>query len=116
MILSIQGNLELYKTDNGGYPSAEVGLHALLARPGNAASWGGPYITTKSLPVDPWNRPFLYRIPSSRPGLDYDLCSYGAYGKPGGTGENAPICNEHNYQPDPAAPPAHRSNGTGSPV
>ena len=34
------------------------GLSALVQRPGNAASWNGPYIKTGSVPADPWGRPY----------------------------------------------------------
>jgi general secretion pathway protein G len=86
--------LEMYKLDVGSYPAGEDGLQALITKPGGADNWSGPYIKGGKLPVDPWGRPFIYRSPSSRSGHDYDLCSYGAHGQPGGSGDDATICND----------------------
>ena len=52
--------LEQFDADNGRYPSDAEGLNALVVRPGNLASWRGPYIQPPLLP-DPWGRPYLYR-------------------------------------------------------
>ena len=52
--------LEQFDADNGRYPSDAEGLNALVVRPGNLASWRGPYIQPLLLP-DPWGRPYLYR-------------------------------------------------------
>lgn len=82
--------LDLYKLDIGGYPSTEQGLQALSVRPSGAAGWGGPYLKGEAMPMDPWNRPYLYRAPSTRAGHEYDLCSRGA--DPQG-GEAGLICN-----------------------
>ena len=86
--------LEMYKLDVGSYPSSEDGLQALIARPGGADNWSGPYIKGAKIPLDPWNRPYIYRSPSARADHDYDLCTYGAHGQPGGSGDDETICNE----------------------
>jgi general secretion pathway protein G len=86
--------LEMYKIDVGSYPSGDQGLQALLTAPSDASNWNGPYVKGSAVPKDPWNRPFVYRSPSSRSGHDYDLCTYGAHGQPGGSGEDSTICNE----------------------
>jgi general secretion pathway protein G len=93
-IKALEDQLELYKLDVGTYPSSEDGLQALLTKPADASNWAGPYIKTKSVPVDPWRKPYTYRSPSSRGDRDFDLCSYGAKGVPGGSGDEAAICNE----------------------
>jgi general secretion pathway protein G len=72
--------LDLYKLDIGAYPSTEQGLAALVQKPTAAVNWNGPYLKADAVPVDPWNRPYVYRIPSERSGRDYDLCSLGASG------------------------------------
>ena len=82
--------LDLYKLDIGSYPSTQQGLAGLSAQPSGVVGWSGPYLQGNAAPVDPWNRPYLYRNPSSRPGHDYDLCSQGA--DPQG-GEAGLICN-----------------------
>jgi general secretion pathway protein G len=81
--------LDLYKLDVGSYPSTEQGLAALAARPTGADNWNGPYIKGDAVPVDAWNHPYTYRMPSQRGGHDYDLCSLG----PNGTGGDGQICN-----------------------
>jgi general secretion pathway protein G len=83
--------LDLYRLDVGSYPSSEQGLAALAQRPAGAAVWNGPYLKGEVAPLDPWNQPYVYRLPSQRPGHDYDLCSHG----PGGAQARAEemICN-----------------------
>jgi general secretion pathway protein G len=90
----LTGVLELYKLDIGGFPTSDQGLQALVSKPSDVSSWNGPYLKGTKIPDDPWGRPFLYRNPSSRTGHDYDLCTLGASGQPGGTGDNATVCNE----------------------
>ena len=86
--------LEMYKLDNGSFPSSDQGLSALLVKPADGNSnWSGPYIKGVQAPQDPWGHPWVYRSPSSRQGYEYDLCSMGANGQGNGTGENATICN-----------------------
>ena len=83
--------LDAYRLDVGYYPSTEEGLNALLARPGNAGKWNGPYLQ-KAVPPDPWGRPYLYRAPGSAG--DFDIISYGQDGQPGGTGDAADVTNQ----------------------
>jgi general secretion pathway protein G len=85
--------LDIYKLDVGTYPTTEQGLQALLVHPDGVEHWSGPYLKGENVPEDPWGHPFLYRMPSQRPGHDYDLYSLGPTGKPGGTGSDAEIAN-----------------------
>lgn len=82
--------LDLFRLDVGRYPNQEEGLQALLARPAGVATWRGPYLKATGIPLDPWERPYVYEIPSKRGG-PYDLSSFGADGARGGEGENADI-------------------------
>lgn len=82
--------LDMYKLDVGTYPTGDQGLQALVERPAGSASWNGPYVKGK-VPVDPWNRPYTYRSPSTRAGHDYDLCSEGP---PASGSTPQPICNQ----------------------
>lgn len=82
--------LDLYKLDLGSYPTTEQGLQALAAQPAGAQGWSGPYLKGEATPVDPWNRPYLYRSPSTRGGHEYDLCSRGPDAQAGDSGL---ICN-----------------------
>ena len=90
-VLSIQNTLDLYKLDNGFYPSTDQGLQALVEKPTTAPAprdWK-PYL--KSLPKDPWGRDYLYLNPGQHG--DVDVFTYGASGEPGGQGINAEIGN-----------------------
>jgi general secretion pathway protein G len=82
--------LDAFKLDVGRYPTTEEGLQSLRARPGNTDRWDGPYLK-KDVPVDPWQRPYVYRFPGQHG--DYDLYSFGADGQEGGDGENADVTN-----------------------
>lgn len=79
--------LDAYRIDTGHYPSSEQGLEALVVHPAGDAKWNGPYLQ-KSIPLDPWGRRYVYRIPD---GAEFDLMSYGRDGSPGGEGDNADI-------------------------
>jgi general secretion pathway protein G len=87
---ALEKALDQYRLDTGGYPNAELGLGALLARPNNEPKWAGPYLK-KALPPDPWGRPYVYR-PTGQG--SFAIISYGKDGQPGGTGENADISNQ----------------------
>ncbi len=84
--------LDLYKLDVGSYPSSEQGLAALNTKPSNAPGWNGPYLKGEAQPLDPWNHPYFYRNPSTRPGHDFDLCSRGQSGTATDEGSGM-ICN-----------------------
>jgi len=87
---ALEKALDQYRLDTGHYPSTELGLGALLQRPQNEPKWNGPYLR-KSVPPDPWGRPYQYRAPGEKG--EFDLLSYGKDGTPGGSGENADIGN-----------------------
>lgn len=85
--------LDGYRLDNGAYPTTDQGLAALRekpARPPVPANWRGPYLR-KDVPLDPWGRPYLYRVPGQRTPAAFDLQSLGRDGKPGGDGEDADV-------------------------
>ncbi len=82
--------LDQYRLDTGHYPNTEQGLSALVTKPANEAKWEGPYLT-KSVPSDPWGRPYIYKNPGEHG--DYDLLSYGKDGQLGGTGDAVDIVN-----------------------
>jgi general secretion pathway protein G len=82
--------LDAYRLDTGRYPSTEDGLNALRNRPGTEPRWRGPYLR-KPVPLDAWQRPYLYRAPGVRNPDSYDLYSLGRDGAPGGEGEDADV-------------------------
>jgi general secretion pathway protein G len=87
-ITEVEGALELFRLDTGRYPTADEGLQALRVKPAGLEKWDGPYLK-KDLPLDPWDKPYVYR----RPGLhgDFDLLSFGPDGQEGGEDDSADI-------------------------
>ncbi|MFM9862889.1 MAG: type II secretion system major pseudopilin GspG [Micropepsaceae bacterium] len=79
--------MDLYYLSNGGYPTEEQGLKALVERPETATAWDGPYLNKADGIIDPWGRPYVYK----QPGVHgkFDISSLGADGKEGGTSEDA---------------------------
>jgi len=85
--------LEQYRLDNDDYPSTTQGLDALWSQPTGdplARNWRGPYLR-KPVPLDPWDRPYVYRSPGTERVESYDLLTYGRDGAPGGEGEDADV-------------------------
>lgn len=83
-IQTLETALDLYKLDNGIYPSTDQGLKALIEQPTSdpvPANWrAGGYI--KRLNNDPWNHPYQYLNPGDHG--EIDIFSYGPSGE-GGT-------------------------------
>ena len=90
-VLAIQNALELYKLDNGFYPSTDQGLLALVEKPNTSPIPQDWKIYLKSLPKDPWGRDYLYLNPGQH--VEVDVYTLGASGQAGGTGINAEIGN-----------------------
>jgi general secretion pathway protein G len=74
---ALEKAVDQYRLDNRRYPTSEEGLAAVQS-----------YLK-KSVPNDPWGRPYVYQIPGDK--AEYTVLSYGRDGKPGGTGEDADI-------------------------
>ena len=87
---ALEKALDQYRLDTRRYPSTEQGLEALVVKPQGEANWSGPYLK-KAVPLDPWGKPYVYRIPGQKG--EFDLISYGRDGRPGGTGDDADITN-----------------------
>ncbi len=92
---AIETALKMYKVDNSLYPSTEQGLGALIEKPTIdpvPRNWNSSgYMDLTDLPVDPWGMQFIYRSPTDVEDRDYEIISYGADGKEGGTGVSADI-------------------------
>jgi general secretion pathway protein G len=84
--------LDAYRLDNGRYPTTQQGLNALWEIPtiDTPTNWRGPYLR-KAVPPDPWGAAYIYLSPGQVTLNGYDLLTYGADGRPGGTGEDADI-------------------------
>jgi general secretion pathway protein G len=81
--------LDLFKVENGRYPSAGEGLGALIKNPGTTARWNGPYWRKKDL-LDPWHNEYKYTTPGPE-NTPYELKSLGSDGREGGEARNADI-------------------------
>ncbi len=86
--------LQLYRMEQGRYPTQAQGLDALCVKP---AADPVPelypedgYLDSRRLPNDPWSHPYLYLVPG-RAGEAYEVLSYGSDGEPGGEGDAADL-------------------------
>ena len=90
-IESFASALDLFHLDVGRYPSTAEGLVALTQRPGGEQSWNGPYLRGNAVPNDAWGHVYVYRSPGEHG--PYDIISFGADGREGGTGTAEDITN-----------------------
>jgi general secretion pathway protein G len=90
-ISAISTALELYALDIGAFPPQQSGLAALVRQPQNAPAWKGPYLKRPEGIIDPWGRPYGYRMPG-RNNLP-EVFTLGRDNAPGGTGEDQDIMN-----------------------
>ncbi len=90
-ILGVQNALELYRLDNGFYPSTDQGLLALVKKPTTKPTPTQWKAYLRSLPKDPWGREYLYLNPGQHG--EIDIFTFGANGEAGGEGINAEIGN-----------------------
>lgn len=92
-IATLQSSLQLYKLDNGNYPTTEQGLDALIKPPAKVGTtvdateemktWKeGGYLEGGKLPMDPWKKPYQYLSPGVN-NPNYDLWSMGKDGESG---------------------------------
>jgi general secretion pathway protein G len=87
-IKGIEQALQLFKLDNGFYPSAAEGLQALITAPPRAHNFN-PDGYLEKVPIDPWGNEYVY----NSNGRDVFIKSFGADGVEGGEGYNADIDN-----------------------
>jgi len=77
--------MKLYRLQNGNYPSSGEGINALAT----AGKGGKRYLD--SVPKDAWGNLFVYLSPGVHG--DFDILSYGADAKAGGSGFDADLGN-----------------------
>ena len=82
-IMALEGALDLYKLDNGRYPSNSEGLKIPISKEENT------YL--KRLPLDPWSHAYQYDNPGRNNKID--IYSFGADQAPGGSGIDKDIGN-----------------------
>ncbi len=84
-VQTVAEKIHQFEMDTGSLPNT---LDDLIAAPGDASGWLGPYAKTAEL-KDPWNKPYEYRVPGD--GAAFDLLSLGKDGQAGGDSVNADI-------------------------
>jgi general secretion pathway protein G len=80
-ILAIQSALDLYKLDNGMYPTTDQGLQALVTKPNTPPvprNWKSDGYLQES-PMDPWGEAYQYLNDDDK----LRIFSYGPKGKDG---------------------------------
>ena len=85
-IKAIEEALNMFKLDNGFYPSSGEGLAALVQGTPRAKRFNPDGYLSK-IPIDPWGNEYLYQSD----GRDVVVLSLGADGVEGGEGYNADI-------------------------
>jgi general secretion pathway protein G len=89
-LASLGQALNLYRLDNGTYPTTEQGIAALVERPTSPPvpkAWRAEGYVDR-LPVDPWGNSYVYVLAAPQ---RYALRSLGADGVEGGDGADGDI-------------------------
>lgn len=76
-----------FRLDVGDYPDSLDELRA-----SDKSGWDGPYLP-KALPLDPWDTPYVYRVPGED-GADFYIASLGKDRKEGGEGDAEDIIHK----------------------
>ena len=71
-------SLDMFEVDNGHYPKS---LNDLNVQPRDAQNW---HQYMESIPLDPWQHPYVYTYPGKHRPNSYDLMSMGPDGQVGG--------------------------------
>jgi general secretion pathway protein G len=93
-IRTFQTALNVYRMEQGQYPTQAQGLRALVEppeappRPSRYPENG--YLESRKLPQDPWGGDYVYLVPGPA-GAPFEIVSYGSDGEPGGEGEAADV-------------------------
>lgn len=86
---NIAAALDMYRIDNGHYPSTEQGIAALVSKPSGFPEpkhWGPePYL--RKVPLDPWENEYVY----TGEGRRFEITSLGKDGEDGGDDVNADL-------------------------
>ena len=92
-LTALENSLDMYKLDNGQYPSTQQGLQALVSKPDGEPQprryRENGYI--KRLPTDPWGNEYQYLSPGEHGQVD--IYSLGADGVEGGEDNGVDIGN-----------------------
>lgn len=89
--------LEMYRLDNGRYPTTEQGLHALLSKPTTNPEprryLPGGYLRSRDNIADSWGNVLQYVTPGAHNTRGFDVWSLGGDGVAGGEESRADFGN-----------------------
>jgi len=88
-IATFKTALAMFEIDNGGFPKGRDGLQSLITKPSGAKSTWHKYLDSDKIPLDPWEKPYVYECPGRHNPDSYDVYSMG----PTGNGGNDAIGN-----------------------
>lgn len=85
---SVASAVTNFMLDCGPIPAGATLEGILMQAPADVADgkWQGPYLNNKESLLDPWDQPFILKVPGEK-NADFDIVSYGADKQPGGDGE-----------------------------
>jgi general secretion pathway protein G len=93
-LVNLKTALIEYQGQQGAYPTEAQGLEALIREPTvppvPRRFPPGGYLDSREVPLDGWDRPFLYLQPG-RDGLPFEVISFGADGREGGEAYDADL-------------------------
>ena len=81
-ISNFETALNMFRLDNGFYPTTEQGLSALVQQPTSGREAGNWKQYLARIPADPWGNDYVYISPGSD-GRDYEIISPGPDGEYG---------------------------------
>jgi general secretion pathway protein G len=79
-LIGLQTQLDLFRQEQGRYPTAKEGLSVLVSPPDEAHRLDHWRQYIDSVPVDPWKRPYHYVYPGRKNSRSFDLYSVGPDG------------------------------------
>ena len=85
----IRKALNIYKLQNGKFPTTKEGITALVKKPKNQKNWSGPFL--KKLPLDPWGKLYHYSYSEKT-----KICYLSSSGPDGKHKNGDDIIDEHN--------------------
>ena len=95
-IKQLETRLEMYRMDNGRYPTTEQGLMALVERPTSEPEprrWNPDGYVKRDMLKDAWDEAFQYQSPGTNNPRGFDLWSLGADNQAGGDDYDADLGN-----------------------
>lgn len=87
----LRSAVNIYLVDKGiSIVPEDFDLGVLLLTPESGGGPNGPYLQKADDLIDPWDRPYMIRVPGEE-NVDFDVVSYGEDGQPGGDGANQDV-------------------------